>query len=204
MERTLRIEELLNEAGWLRQLAASLVGDRAQAEDLVQDTWVAALRRPPGEGEPRPWLARVLRNRARNAGRDRARREAREGFVREERVAPDSAALAQEAEAQRMLAEAVTRLDEPLRAVIVLRYFQGLDSSAAAARLGVPASTLRTRLQRALEALRADLDQRTGGRQSWAALLMPLARGASVAASASALGSTPSTSRLRFFSSSKL
>ena len=172
MERTLEIEKLLNEAGWLRRLAASVVGE-GQAEDLVQDTWVAALRRPPrAEGELKPWLARVTRNLGRNARRERSRREARE-------------VLAQEAEAQRLLAEAVTRLAEPLRAVIVLRYFQGLDSSAAAARLELPASTVRTRLQRALEELRADLDRRSdGGRASWAAILAPLAKSTGADASA--------------------
>ena len=181
MERTIEIEELLGEAGWLRGLAASLVGDGAAAEDLVQDTWLAALRRPPRAGpgqagEPRPWLARVARNLARNAGRARARRRSREESAHAERASLEPAMLAQEAEAQRLLAEAVTRLAEPLRAVIVLRYFQGLDSGAAAARLGVPASTVRTRLQRALDELRAHLDRRFDGeRRGWVAFLAPLA-----------------------------
>jgi len=178
MDRTIGIEDLLNEAGWLRRLAASLVGDGAQADDLVQDTWVAALRHPPrADGEKRPWLARVARNLAGNARRERARREERERMPREEPPQPDPESLAQEAEAQRLLAEAVTRLPEPLRAVIVLRYFQGLDSSAVAARLGVSASTVRTRLQRALEDLRADLDRHCeGGRRAWGLLLVPLLR----------------------------
>jgi RNA polymerase sigma-70 factor (ECF subfamily) len=198
MDRTLEIEKLLEEAGWLRRLAASLVGDGAQAEDLVQDTWLAALRRPPRpDREARPWLARVVRNLARNTRRGRSRREAREGRAHEERESPGPADLAQEAEAQRLLAEAVTRLAEPLRAVIVLRYFQGLDSTAAAERLGVPASTVRTRVQRALEELRADLDRRCeGGRRSWAALLVPLARSSEgaldpAAAGAALVGSWP-------------
>lgn len=193
MERMLGVEELLNEAGWLRRLAAGLVGEGAQAEDLLQDTWVAALRRPPStERDVRPWLARVVRNLARNAGRDRARREARESFAHEERESPEPAALAQEAEAQRLLAEAVTRLAEPLRAVIVLRYFQGLDSNAAAEHLGVPASTVRTRTQKALEELRAPLDRRVeGGRRAWAALLAPLARRGSALPAAGAASSWP-------------
>lgn len=181
MERMLGIEELLEEAGWLRRLAAGLVGDGAQAEDLLQDTWLAALRRPPSAAQAaRPWLRRVVRNLASNAGRDRGRRAAREAAAHEERTTPDPGALAQEAEAQRVLAEAVTRLAEPLRAVIVLRYFQGLDSSAAAGRLDLPPSTVRTRQQRALEALRADLDRRfEGDRRGWGVLLAPLVRGAS-------------------------
>jgi RNA polymerase sigma-70 factor (ECF subfamily) len=182
MAQHIDIAEWLDESGWLRGLAASLIGDAAQADDLVQDTWLAALRRPPSaDGEPRPWLARVVRNLAKNTRRDRSRRLAREEFAHEERALPSPDALAQQAEAQRLLAEAVTRLAEPLRDVIVLRYFQGLDSSAAAARLGVPAGTVRTRLARALEALRADLDGRFDeGRKAWGLMLAPLARGARV------------------------
>ncbi len=180
MATNLDIAGLLEESGWLRALAASLIGDGTQADDLVQDTWLAALRRPPrSAAEPRPWLARVARNLARNTRRERTRRQAREEFVAEERAHPGPDALAQQAEAQRLLADAVTRLAEPLRAVVVLRYFQGLDSSAAAARLGLPASTVRTRLQRALEELRADLDRRfDGGRAGWGLVLTSLVRGA--------------------------
>ncbi len=178
MQRTFEIEELLSEAGWLRSLAASLTGDPALADDLVQDTWVAALRHlPRADDEARPWLARVVGNLARNTRRGSLRRAAREEFVHEERVEPRPEELAQIAEAQRLLAEAVTRLPEGLRAVIVLRYFQGLDSSAAATRLGLSASAVRTRLQAALEALRADLDRRTkGGREAWAGMVAGLAR----------------------------
>src|SRR5215813_5175843 len=64
-------EELLANAEWLRRLAVSLVGPGA-AEDVVQDTWVAALRRPPPRGRLREWLAVV----ATNLARTRFRREA--------------------------------------------------------------------------------------------------------------------------------
>ena len=64
---------LLAHAAWLRRLARSLVGDGAAADDLVQETWVAALRRPPAEDRPvRPWLRRVLENAARFRWRARA------------------------------------------------------------------------------------------------------------------------------------
>lgn len=178
MQRTFEIEELLSESGWLRMLAASLVADPAQADDLVQDTWLAALRHPPRtDSAPRPWLARVAHNLARNSRRGSARREARETFAAEERAEPGPEVLAHAAEAQRLLAEAVTRLSAPLRDAIVLRYFQGLDSRICAERLGIPASTVRTRLQSALAELRADLDRRApGGRAAWAGLLTTLAR----------------------------
>src|SRR5947209_7897320 len=72
-------EGLLEHAAWLRRLAASLVGDRALAEDAVQDTWDAAIRRPPHHDRPlRPWLSRVLRNAVRFRWRSDANRRARE------------------------------------------------------------------------------------------------------------------------------
>ena len=61
-----RPEELLAQSAWARRLAHSLVGEAAAADDVVQETWTAALERPPdGERPLRPWLARVIGNFAR-------------------------------------------------------------------------------------------------------------------------------------------
>ncbi|HEY6175772.1 MAG TPA: sigma factor, partial [Kofleriaceae bacterium] len=57
-------EAVLQELEGLRALARSLVHGDADVEDLIQDTAVAALARPPG-ADPRPlraWLGAVLRN----------------------------------------------------------------------------------------------------------------------------------------------
>ena len=62
-----RAEELLAQADWLGALARRLVTDPSGADDVVQETWVSALRNPPErERALRPWLAKV----ARNAGRE--------------------------------------------------------------------------------------------------------------------------------------
>lgn len=185
MEHEIELEKWLSDSGWLRKLAARLVGEGG-ADDLVQETWLAALRRPMRSlEEPRPWLARVARNLAATTRRGTSRREARERDRHAEAEVPTPDELARAAEAQRLVAEAVTRLEPTLRAVVVLCYYQGLDSRAAAQQLGVPASTLRTRLQRALEALRGELD-RERGRKSWMLLLVPLTRRAQPLAGASA------------------
>src|SRR2546421_12875536 len=66
---TFTAEDLLAHAGWLHRLAARLVSS-AEADDVVQDTWVAAMRSPPSRDRPaRPWLAPVMRNLARNRAR---------------------------------------------------------------------------------------------------------------------------------------
>ncbi|MCA9322697.1 MAG: RNA polymerase subunit sigma, partial [Planctomycetes bacterium] len=60
--QTTGIEELLESADWLQGLAEQLVQDPHLADDLVQDTWLAALRQPPTTAGPnRAWLATVLR-----------------------------------------------------------------------------------------------------------------------------------------------
>ena len=72
------MESLLAEGAWVARLARRLVGDDA-ADDVVQDTWVAALEKAPRERERlRPWLARVVTNFARQRRRGDAHRVQRE------------------------------------------------------------------------------------------------------------------------------
>src|SRR4029077_6361026 len=71
---------------------------------------------------------------------------------------------------------AVLALDEPYRAVVLLRFFEHLPPRAVARRLQVPVETARTRLKRALAQLRARLDRHSrGDRAAWCALLLPYA-----------------------------
>ena len=171
-----QIQELLAHADWLRRLARHVVRG-GEGEDVVQETWVAALRAPPrGAGAVRPWLAEVLRNFARRALRnDRARR------AREERLempAPPATpeTLVERAQAQRLLALLVVSLDEPFRSTVLLRYFEGLSAAEIARTQSVPAGTVRWRLKEGLARLRAALDQRHGGdRRAWMLLLSPMA-----------------------------
>ncbi len=173
---TATLDELLAHQGWARRLARRLTADVAEADDLVQETWVAASRRPPASDRPlRPWLAVVLRNLWINRRAAARRRE-----VRQRRFASDEAAaspewLAERVEGQRLLAELVAALEEPYRQTLVLRYFEELSSAAIARRLGVPAGTVRWRLKVALDELRRRLDDRHGGRRAiWTAALVPL------------------------------
>ncbi|MEZ5989327.1 MAG: carboxypeptidase regulatory-like domain-containing protein [Planctomycetota bacterium] len=74
------------------------------------------------------------------------------------------------------MADAVAALDGPYREVVLLRFYEGLPPREIASRLEVPVATVRTRVRRALEALRTRLDERHGGdRRAWLAGLAPLA-----------------------------
>src|SRR5437762_5987463 len=107
------VDDLLAHAGWLSGLARDLVrGD--VADDVVQETWVAALRTPPEPGRPpRPWLASVLRNFVRQRARADGRRRRHEEATAVGAPAAAGAAdqLYQRVDLQRALAAQVMALD---------------------------------------------------------------------------------------------
>lgn len=176
---TATIDELLREESWVRSLARRLVRDEARADDLVQETWVAALQRPPREGTSlRPWLATVIRNRVRQDVRGGHRRRAREEDRIEEREVPAPEDLADLADQQRRVVEAVLALGQPHRNTVLLHYYGGLAPREIAKREGIPASTVRTQLSDARKRLRHRLDTASGGDgRTWALHLIPLAVG---------------------------
>jgi RNA polymerase sigma factor (sigma-70 family) len=181
-------KQLLEHATWLRRLALSLVGDGAIADDLVQETYVAALRRPPTADRPlRPWLRHVLKNLARFRWRGDTNRTVRERAAAEiaDQEVPSSEALLERHETQQLLARLVTELEEPFRATILLRYAEGLEPSEIARRLGIPAATVRSRVKEGLERLRVRLDAlHRGDRRAWVLALTPLAKVPSTSSSA--------------------
>jgi RNA polymerase sigma factor (sigma-70 family) len=171
-----QMERLLAEEPFVRELARHLVA--VDADDVVQQTWLRALQSRSGPVErPRHWLARVVRNVAANLRRSDRRRDERELADAVAGVAPSSAELMEREERRRQLVAAVDRLPPVLRAVVLLRFFEGLPPRAIAARLGVPAATVSTQLQRALAQLRQQLDEEHGGdRRAWLLPLMTFAR----------------------------
>jgi RNA polymerase sigma-70 factor (ECF subfamily) len=174
--RNLEPEALLAHAGWMRELAASLLGDPAAAEDVVQEAWVAAVRRAPSLDRPlEPWLSRVVRNFAWKRRRSDQRRALHEAAAAQREPEPTPEATFERLELQRKVVEAVAAIDEPLRTTLVLRYLEGRTSAEIARLQAVPEGTVRWRVKRGLEELRARLDVRFGGRESWSALLLPIA-----------------------------
>jgi RNA polymerase sigma-70 factor (ECF subfamily) len=154
------IATLLAEAPWVARLARSLVGNAAEADDIVQDAYAAALRSPPETDRPvRPWLRRVVVNLVRTRHRGRVRREANEqgaeGHIEPVR-SPDE--LLERAQLERRLAELVIALDEPFRTTVLLRYREGLTAEQIAKQQGIPAGTVRGRLKTGLDRLRRGLD----------------------------------------------
>jgi len=169
-------EDLLRNARWVEALARRLLrGDAHLAEDVVQQTWVAALENPPQQrGALRGWLRTTVRNLAHHARRSESRRTAREARVARSEV--DGAGLDDTVvrfERQQFVGRILLELDEPYRTSILLRFYEGLDYEAIGRRTGVPPGTARVRVHRALGQLRERLDGETKG--SLSAWLAPLA-----------------------------
>ena len=159
---------LLQHAGFLRSLALRLVRDDAEADDVVQESWLRALKRPPlDRGSSRAWLARVVTSVVQQRRRAGQRRD------HHERAAATPAATGPTADREEQLAQlvrAVLGLEQPYRRTILERYFEDLKPSAIAKRHKVPVTTVYSWVKRAHQLLRARLDQESGGdRQHWIA-----------------------------------
>src|SRR6185436_8517989 len=170
--------DLEHQRAFLQRLARQLVRGEAAAEDLVQETFVRALERPPSSAAAlRAWLASVARRLALNRARGEGRSSAREHQVaRPEGVPSHDEALAS-LELQERLIAAVKALDEPYRTTLWLRFHEGLAPGAIAARQATTKKTIESRLTRGLALLCAELDRQAGGdRTQWLGGMLVLAR----------------------------
>ncbi len=172
----LEIEDLLVHGAWLRKLASSLVVSDGDAEDLVQETWLAALVRGPAQREQaRAWLARVLRNKASSRARKSGARQQREENAARQESLPSAAVLAGRADLSRQLVGFVLELSPESQRILLARYFEGLSSAEIARRLGRPTGSVRSQLKRGLDDLRRRLDaENRGERERWLSALAPL------------------------------
>lgn len=144
--------------------ASALLGDRLAVEDALQDAWLDVWRGLRGfrRDRPfRPWLLTVVANRCRMS----ARRQHLLTLPLDDDEAtlppePDGAVeglLRAETEAE--LLAATLELPAEQRRALELRYFAGLDLAEIALVMGTPAGTVKSRLHRALGALRVRLAQ---------------------------------------------
>lgn len=148
-------------AGPLLRYALRLTdGDRQRAEDIVQETLFRAWLHPDAIAErpARPWLFAVARNLAVDAHRARKARppEVGEGALDLVPV-PDEADRVLESWA---VADALATLRPEHRRVLLETYYLGRSVAEAAAVLGIPAGTVKSRAFYALRALKLALEER--------------------------------------------
>ena len=174
---TIELQSLLEHAGWVRTLAQRLVGDPHLADDLAQETMLAAIEtqsQPPRA--PRAWLGRVLRNLLWERLRIDHRRARRERVAARPEATAGGAELVESVDAHRTVVNAVMALPEHYRTVLLRRYYQGESPTAIAAALAMPVASVKTRLQRGLELMRRELDRTHGDSGRWRLVLAPLLR----------------------------
>jgi RNA polymerase sigma-70 factor (ECF subfamily) len=158
---------LVEHQGVLAGVALRLCGSRADAHDLVQDTFERALRASNAQmpDNPRAWLLTVLYN----LFIQQRRRQHRESLVPltaehldvpkcDPEAEPEWASISQD-----QLAEALSQLEEPFRRVYELHCVSGVSYEQIAELLGIPRNTVGTRLMRARRKVRALLRTQLGG-----------------------------------------
>ena len=160
-------EEIVRRHGSIAfRTALVITGSAADAEEAAQDAFVKAHRALGRfrEGAPfRPWLLAIVANEARNRVRSAGRRERLAQRVVEERR-PDDAVPSPEAalldsERRESLLGAIERLPDPAREAIACRFLLDLSEEETAAALGCPRGTVKSRVSRALDRLRAELGE---------------------------------------------
>lgn len=161
----------------LFRLALGLVGDTAEAEDVLQDSYVRAFRGYAsfaGRSCIGTWLARIVRNTA--IDHIRSRRSRRSVFALESELprgdrlavsvldespdpleSGDPESRCRDRQLKARLEAAIRSLPLPFRAVFVLREIQGLSLHETADQLDIPVATVKTRDHRARLLLRAVL-----------------------------------------------
>ena len=161
------LAEVVDRLGTAVQAAAlSVLGDRAAAEDVVQDVfvdlWCSPQRFDERLGTLRTYLMMRARHRASDVLRSEHRRTGRE--LRSERLVPrqrepSPSDLVTEAATGWAVREAVRRLPTEQREVVELAYFGGLSYRDVARALGIPEGTAKSRVRLALTKLEGLLDR---------------------------------------------
>jgi DNA-directed RNA polymerase specialized sigma24 family protein len=108
------VEALLADADWVQAIARRLVGDASLAQDVVQETWLAALNRGPrASGNLRGWLGAVARNATRKMRRTELRRGARELRAAREEAQASTYEVVERFSTQHVVASALLELPRP-------------------------------------------------------------------------------------------
>ena len=152
-----RYQEAAFRAAWL------LLRDAPAAEDVAQEAFVRAYRQISTfrqEAAFRPWLLRIVHNLALNELRARRRRGGlfeRVAAVSQRSIEPPDREVAAKDEASQVL-RAIDELPADDRLVLHLRYFMELPEREIAEAIGRPAGTVKSRLHRASQRLRAVIE----------------------------------------------
>jgi RNA polymerase sigma factor (sigma-70 family) len=141
---------------YLHRLALALTGNKPRAEDLVQETYVRALKYFSSYqgGDFKAWMAAIMRNLYITSRVQSPPMEDEEHLGQLPDAAPDPEQVAMASERARRLRALIADLPENLREVLILRDFGDLSYAQIAETLTIPIGTVMSRLARAREGLR--------------------------------------------------
>jgi RNA polymerase sigma-70 factor (ECF subfamily) len=155
---------LRREDRWVRGVVFAVLGDRQRVDDVSQQVWTAVWERA-GELRDvqrwRPWLYRLARNAAIDAGREATRQRQLADRLTADAVVPDARVPSDDiARRERLVAvrQAIEALPPRYREVLTLRHLEGWSYRQIADVLEVPIDTVETRLVRARRKLRESLE----------------------------------------------
>jgi len=157
----------------LYRVTRSILHDDAEAEDVMQETYVRAfehLEQFAGRSQFRTWLARIAVNEA------LARVEREKRFVPHNEAAemrgdpmdqfassePSPEERVVDSEMRDLVEQAITRLPDAYRSVLMLRDVEEIDTEEVARILNLSESTVKVRLHRARRTLRRTMFQKAG------------------------------------------
>jgi RNA polymerase sigma factor (sigma-70 family) len=145
--------------GRLNAIARLILRDYTLAEDAVQDAFVDAWRSLPGLREPerfQAWLTRLLVRSCQDTRRRARRRNIEMPLLTSD--SPDVADHQSTFAVIDQIERGLAALTVDQRMVLVLTYYLDLPIAEAASVLGIPTGTMKSRLHRAILALRATVD----------------------------------------------
>lgn len=119
-------DELQRETALLRRIARGIVLERALAEDVVQDAWLAALRAGHTAAPSGGWLTEAVRRIGRGARRRETLRGAREAQAVRDGHEPSAADTAARVELLQLLLDSLAALEEPYRSAVQMRLVDDL------------------------------------------------------------------------------
>ncbi|MBS0197513.1 MAG: RNA polymerase sigma factor [Planctomycetes bacterium] len=154
----------------LWMIAASVLGDRTHAHDVLQEAAMIAMGKLD-DFDPATsfaaWMGQIVRYTALNEGRKLARTKARgqdeDDSRTHERPDMSTSPGPHDAAFDAKVAAALKTLDDKARSCLVLRTVQGLSYTSIASALGLPEGTVMSHVHRAKAALRTSLAGAAGG-----------------------------------------
>lgn len=138
------------------RVAMGVLRNRADAEDVAQESFVRAYRSFAGLRDRekfRGWLVRIVWRLALDRIRSQKRRERRELAALRQPAPPTVEDVAAQREFEQRLAGAIEQLPEKLRIVLLMAGVEGHDTAEVASLLGLPAGTVKSRLHLARKRL---------------------------------------------------